>query len=128
MEKQQAIDLNDQYLTLFPREKKTPTTPDYGGTINRGADEWGKNQIIGNVILYVKKNKQGETYFTGYFYLELEKFKLFVTVKSQQYDNPEKPAMVGTIQAGEDGRIYNLVLWHKVYKNGKFYRGKISLP
>jgi hypothetical protein len=60
--------------------------------------------------------------------LELEKFKLFVTVKSQQYDNPEKPAMVGTIQAGEDGRIYNLVLWHKVYKNGKFYRGKISLP
>jgi hypothetical protein len=36
--------------------------------------------------------------------------------------------MVGTIQAGEEGKIYNLVLWHRDYKNGKFYRGKISLP
>ena len=123
MENQQAIDLNDQYLTLFPREKKKPTTPDYGGTIGKGA-----NELLGNVILYVKKNKQGETYFTGYFYLDTEKFKLFVRVKSQQYDNPEKPAMVGTIQAGEDGKIYNLVLWHRDYKNGKYYRGKISLP
>ena len=122
MEKQQAIDLHDQYLTLFPREKKTPTTPDYGGTIGKGA-----NELLGNVILYVKKNKQGETYFTGYFYLDTEKFKLFVTVKSQQYDNPKLPALIGTISL-EGGKMYNLTLWQREYKNGKYYNGKISLP
>jgi hypothetical protein len=122
MENQQAIDLNNQYLTLFPRDKKTPTTPDYGGNIGKGVAE-----ALGNVILYVNKNKKGDTYFSGYFYGVPEKLKLTIMVQSQQYDNPKLPALIGTISL-EGGKMYNLTLWQREYKNGKYYNGKISLP
>lgn len=106
-------------IVLFPREKKTNKSPDFSGSISQGRD-----QKIGDVIFYNNTTKTGTKYLRGYLFLGEDKVGVNIEVKSQQYDDPVKPAIVGTIKI--DGVWMKLAMWQKNYAKGDYYSGKIG--
>ena len=108
-------------IVLFPRQKRTNKSPDFSGSISQGRD-----QKIGDVIFYHNTTKTGTKYLRGYFFMGEEKLGISIEIKSQQYDDPVKPAIVGTIKI--DGVWMKLAMWQKNYAKGDYYSGKIGAP
>lgn len=115
-EKQQAILIEGYYLSIFPvKQKKSPTSPDYTGSISKG-----KMDSLGDVSLYRKPGT-----LKGYFYGIPDKLPLIVEMQSENFTDAALPAITGTIQIG-DGPKHSIKLYAKSYKNGTYYSGKIG--
>lgn len=106
-------------ITLFPRDKKTEKTPDYGGSVSRG-----KNDVICDCIFYAKQNKAGSFYMSGMMFLIPDAEKAFIKIDSFNPDETSKPAIVGTVQI--KSITYKLALWRKMYEKGTYYNGSIG--
>ena len=114
-----GINFENMDIVLFPREKKTSRSPDFSGSISSGRD-----QKIGDVIFYQKVTKTGTKYLRGYLFLGDDKIQVNIEIKSQQYDDPVRPAIVGTIKIKESWM--KLAMWQKNYDKGLYYSGKIG--
>ena len=116
-----GINFENMDIVLFPREKKTSRSPDFSGSISSGRD-----QKIGDVIFYQKVTKTGTKYLRGYLFLGDDKIQVNIEIKSQQYDDPVRPAIVGTIKIKQTWM--KLAMWQKNYAKGDYYSGKIGGP
>jgi hypothetical protein len=115
------IDWNGVDMAIFPREKKTAKTPNFGGSVGRG-----KDMKIGDVIFYRNTTKTGTWYLNGYIKMIDETKKVRVEIQSQQYENLERPAIQAAILI--DDVWHDLKLWQKEYAKGNYYSGKIGSP